>query len=367
MFDENIEKKSLGVVGIVGVPAKYGGFETLIENILEHLCDNFQVTVFCESSSYSEKLKFYKGAKLQYLNYNANGVSSIIFDATSIIRARDFDSILILGVSGAFILPAIRKIYKGKIITNIDGLEWKRDKWNLLTKKFLKLSELWAIKYSDAIISDNYYIQKHVLENYNKESCLIPYGGDHVRDTNEVNLLDNYGVKKDSYFFTVCRIEPENNLDLMIEAFLDSNIDKQYVLIGNFHKSDYGVKLKEKYSTQKNLLMLDPIYQQEILDQLRKNCFYYLHGHSAGGTNPSLVEAMYLGLPIIAYGVSYNRSTTKNKAIYFNTKVELIEKFKTINEDQRISLKREMKKIAEENYIWNRIGEKYISLINSVL
>lgn len=353
--------KKISIIGIAGVPGKYGGFETLIENILEPLVKDFSITVYCQKSLYpNSKLDEYKGAKLKYLKINANGFSSIFYDIVSILLSfKKSDVLLILGVSGTIILPIIKPFFKGEIIINIDGLEWKREKWNIIAKRFLKISEKIGVRYSDHIISDNYHIQKYVQDEYNKDSFLIEYGGDHVQLNDNFIGLANYSLQKYNYIFTVCRIEPENNLDMMISAYLDSNLEIPYLIVGNFNSSKYGILLREKYGHHTNLILHDAIYDQKKLDQLRCNSFYYLHGHSAGGTNPSLVEAMYLGLPIIAYGVSYNRATTDNKAVYFNSNQELKKVFDKLEEIDRDKLQDQMRLISRKKYTWQKIYQGY--------
>jgi len=318
--------KKIAIIGTVGIPAKYGGFETLTEYLTKNLHDKYNITIYCSTKNYTEKLDTYNGAHLKYVNLNANGTQSIPYDIISLFSSLKFaDTVLILGVSGCIILPFVRLFSKKKIIVNIDGLEWKREKWSKYAKAFLKLSEKLAVIYADEVVTDNKVIQEYVMSEYNKQSNLIAYGGDHVREeTLSESLKEKYYFLNNKYAFKVCRIEPENNVHIILDAFSEYEY-LNLVIIGNWLNSEYGKKLKEKYTKSKNIFLLDPIYRQSILNQIRSNCSIYIHGHSAGGTNPSLVEAMYLGLPIFAYGIGYNKETTQNKALYFNDKYELVE------------------------------------------
>ncbi|WP_226389659.1 DUF1972 domain-containing protein [Penaeicola halotolerans] len=362
-----MKSKKIAIIGTVGVPSNYGGFETLVDNLLDHVNTDFDITVYCQSTAYKNHINDYKGAKLKYVNLKANGISSVFYDIYSIlISVRSFDILLLLGVSGAIILPIIRPFYKGKIITNIDGLEWKRDKWGFIAQKFLKFSERLAVACSDIVVADNLFIQEHVSKNYNKKASLIAYGADHAVRTDQFSVDDKYGIDKEDYFFTVCRIEPENNLDMMVQAYEVSNIQRPYVIIGNFNSSIYGKDFKLKYQNVKGLKLLNPIYNVDLLNQFRSNCYYYLHGHSAGGTNPSLVEAMHIGAPVIAYGVNYNRATTFDEAIYFNNKEELASIFNNIDSIQRNSLKLKMNELAAAHYKWENICHSYIKLFNQI-
>ena len=319
--------------------------------------------VYCSSKSYNVKLEKHNNAKLNYINLKANGIQSIPYDIISIIKSfKKSGSLLILGVSGCLVLPLIKLISNTKIIVNIDGLEWKRAKWGKFAKCFLKFSEKIAVKYADEIITDNKIIFDYVKSEYDASSHLIAYGGDHV--TNESfddQFIEKYPLVKSDYAFKVCRIEPENNIHIILEAF--SNLpEKKIVCIGNWANSEYGKNLKTEYAEYKNIFLLDPIYDQTVLNQFRSNCNLYLHGHSAGGTNPSLVEAMYLGLPIFAFGADYNKETTENKAIYFNNVNELVLLLKNTDDEKLIDIGHDMNIIAKERYTWDYISTQYSKL-----
>ncbi|MGY6743727.1 MAG: DUF1972 domain-containing protein [Cecembia sp.] len=363
-------KKKIAIIGTVGVPANYGGFETLAEHLIEDLGQKHDITVYCSGKKYAqnERKESYKGAKLTYLPLDANGFQSIAYDTISIIHSLFFaDVLLILGVAGAWILPFIRLFTNKKIIISIDGIEWKRDKWNLLAKWYLFWAEKLAVKYSHIDISDNEAIQDYTAERYGTLSRIVEYGADHTLKVGiEENDLDTYPFLKSRYAFKVCRIEPENNVHMILEAFTLTNV-MPLVIVGNWDKSDYGVMLKKKYSNHTNINILDPIYDQKKLDLLRSNASLYVHGHSAGGTNPSLVEAMYLGLPLLSYGVSYNRVTTENKALYFNDLVSLIGQINHTYQAKLNAIGQEMKKIALQRYTWSQIAQQYDLLISEVL
>jgi len=357
-------QKKIAIIGTVGLPSKYGGFETLTEYLTKYLHKDLDITVYCSAKSYDEKPDSYNNAKLEYINLNANGVQSIPYDIISIFKALNLaDTLLILGVSGCVILPFVKLFSRKKIVVNIDGLEWKRAKWNKQAKWFLKFSEKMAVKYADKVVTDNKVIQEYVESEYGKESELIAYGADHVEQLPlSDDILKEYPFLEKKYAFTVCRIEPENNIHMILEA-LSKNSALPYVIIGNWSVSTYGEELKKNYAHYAHLHLLDPIYDQEKLNQIRSNAHVYIHGHSAGGTNPSLVEAMALGLAVVAYGVNYNKETTGNKALYFLNAKELSEMLNSINEETLQKNAKEMKALAQKQYVWSKIAKKYYDLM----
>ena len=353
--------KKVAIIGTVGVPASYGGFETLVENMIgKNASEDVEYLVYCSGKSYKERLVSYKGAKLDYISLKANGFQSTPYDIISMIKTTNkFDVALVLGVSGCIFLPIFRLWFKKKLIVNIDGLEHRRGKWGKFAKWFLLKSEAMAVKYADVIIADNKGIQDYVSETYHKDSVMIAYGGDHVErevsDEKQQEILRKYGVKSNDYAISVCRIEPENNCHVILEAFSKTN--KNLIYIGNWERSEYGRELKEKYSKCPNINVHSPEYDLDTLYVLRSNAKEYIHGHSAGGTNPSLVEAMFFGKPILAFDVVYNRATTCEKAYYFRNTKELV----SLLSQEDLSGKA-MHEIAREQYTWKIIASQYEAL-----
>lgn len=379
MLEPNIPSKNphklrVAVIGTVGVPACYGGFESLVDNLLDFAPPNVEYTVFCSGRKYGKRLDSYKGAKLVYLEMDANGKDSIFYDFKSmkLSVAAKADILLVLGVSGCIFLPYIRRIFKGKIITNIDGLEWRRDKWKWYAKKLLKLSEKMAVKYSDIVIGDNKGITDYIKSEYskivqNKRVELIAYGGNQVSRVKDDSLFERYSFCCEPYAVTVCRIEPENNVHLILESF-SKMPDETLVFVGNWEKSEYGRSLKEKFSACKNIHLLAPIYEPHTVNWLRSNARVYIHGHSAGGTNPSLVEAMNLSLLILAFDCVYNRATTEEKCLYWKTSEDLQNLMKELRHSESDSeslcekIAREMGEAGKRLYSWEKIARQYNEL-----
>lgn len=357
--------KRVAIIGTVGVPGRYGGFETLAHYLVEHLADKVNLKVYCSASAYSkkERVKYYNGARLYYLPLQANGLQSILYDYLSILHALFVaDVLLVLGVSGCTLIPLIRLFTNKKIIVNIDGLEWRRQKWNRPAKWFLKFSESIAVKWAHKHITDNEAIQSYTSKEYGVKSSLIEYGGDHVKlEVPNSEDVRRFPFIHESYAFKVARIEPENNVHLILKAF--STVKQTLVVVGNWAASSYGRNLKNKFAGYSNLVLIDPIYDRRQLDVLRSNCLVYVHGHSAGGTNPSLVEAMNLSLPVVAFDCDYNRTTTENKAIYFSDEKSLTSVLQSTSVKELLEMGQSMTEIATRRYRWSIISDKYRDLI----
>jgi glycosyltransferase involved in cell wall biosynthesis len=360
---KHMKKKKIAIIGTNGLPGRYGGWDQLLNHLTSSLSDKYEIIVYTSSYNAVKGLKEYNGAKLTIIPLKANGFQSVLYDGVSMLDAcLKYDILLVLGTSGCVFLP-LTKVFNKKIILNPDGAEWKRGKWNYLVKSFLKLSEKLGVILSDIVVADNIVIQDYIKEKYSKNSVLIEYGGDHViNESLSLETAQKYDIERKKYAFKVCRIEPENNIDLILEAFKDAKL--KLILIGNWAFSKYGVDLKDKYKSFDNLVLLDPIYDQRTLDELRSNCGVYVHGHSVGGTNPSLVEAMNLGLCCAVFDVNYNRETTENAALYFSN----IQELKNLTSDflnNKINselIGSNLKSIANKRYTWESIINKYEQL-----
>lgn len=356
-------KKKVAIIGTQGLPALYGGFETLTHYLVEYLGKDFDVTVYCSKTSKEKRIKRYNGVKLIYLPFCANGGQSIIYDIVAIVKSWfSYDTLVILGTPGCIILPILKIFKKTNTVINFGGLEWKRDKWNRVVGIYLKLTESIAIKHASTIVADNQYFCDYIKEEYNNDSILIEYGGNHVSNLPITpDLAQKYPFLINSYSISVSRAQYDNNLHLVLEAY-SKTPENVLVLISNWDKFEYGRKLKNQYSTYPNLYLLDAIYDLNILDVLRSNAHIYIHTHTFCGTAPSLVEAMNLGLPVISYLVPTNLETTERKALFFQTSEELLQIIAKTSDEILKELGKQMKEIAVRRYTWRRISNKYAEL-----
>ena len=358
------------IIGCAGIPARYGGFETLASHLVKESYNaNSGVawTVYAESKN-SAATSYY-GAQITRLPLRANGISSIAYDFFSLMLAgvRRADVVIILGVSGGIFIPFVKWLFKFRVVINPDGIEHRREKWGWLARKFLLISESKAVRAADSIVADNAEIGSYIFETYKKPSTLIAYGGLRPIDgENKLGLIK--GMVDSNYALGICRIEPENNVEIIIESFCDVDAEISLVLVGNWRSSLYARQIYNRYAHHPNINLVGPFYKLEMVDALRSCACLYVHGHSAGGTNPSLVEAMHYRLPVIAWDCSFNRSTMKERGHYFETANQLAALVLEFHTDSA-SFEEEataLEALAEEEYSWDKIHDKYVDLVNSV-
>ncbi len=318
----------VAIIGTVGLPARYGGFETFVQNLVvgDETAD-FTFTVYCSRPAYAEHPDRYnERTRLVWIDEQANGARSILYDLRGLLNATRsaHDRVLVLGVSAGLFLPFL-KPFLPRLLVHIDGIEWRRDKWHWAAKKFLWLSDMAARAAADTIIVDNAGLLPFLSSRHRAKSELLFYGGDHAlgdgAPVDSPELVDGR-----PYGFFVCRIEPENNIEMMLlgarAAFTDAGGDMLLIGVGNWNGSAYGRRLRETYGADPHFLLLDPIFDVEVLRAYRAHASFFCHGHSVGGTNPSLVEMMMFDRPILAYDCVFNRETTEGRAHFFTSSDE---------------------------------------------
>lgn len=350
--------ESVAFIGSVGIPNNYGGFESFLESITPTLTKEIDtVTVTCDSRRYEDHSTIWNNVNRIFIPISANGIQSILHDFIAFLLVfKRHKHIIFLGVSAGIFFPLIKLfslISRSKIYVNIDGVEWRRQKFSGFTRLFLKLSDLSAQFFSDVVIIDNEGLSDYIIKQKKATSACIGYSGDHVHSSPKLYIYPPFAL-------TICRIEPENNCELLLDAYSNLNIGR-YFFIGNWNSSNYGRKLKEQFSSKSGILCIDPIYNPRILSSLRANCQCYLHGHSVGGTNPSLVEMLFYDAPIIAFDCIFNRYTAGDEISYFSSKETLIEKLYFYFNSNIVTLK----SMAKYKYTKEEICNSYIKLFKS--
>lgn len=356
--------RKLHIVGIVGVPGNYGGFETLSD----HLIDSEElsargIVVYCEAAIVVEQGGCYKGARLLPINWCANGWQSILYDSVGLWSAsRAGGIILVLGTSATFWLPLLRRLFpRNRYIVNMAGLEWSRAKWGRIARALLKFNEAAAARCAHVFVADNQGLVEYVNAEYGRDSVLIAYGGDQfLNESADLSIFEQIHLPP-SYDFAMARAQIDNNMEMILGAYAQSSLP--LVFVSNWDSCDYGREVRERYSIYPNLHLIGPIYETEKVKALRSRVRLYVHGHSAGGTNPVLVESMWAGLPTAAFDVNFHRYTTQNQAFYFRSSAELENLSKSISQRSLDSCGEALRRIAEAEYSWNSIRSSYEKII----
>ncbi len=276
-------------------------------------------------------------------------------------RKKDFDVWLFFGYTSSSIWGSLYP-RNTVVISNMDGLEWKRSKYSTGVKKFLLFAEKMAIRYSHFLIADSLAIQSYLLEKYKVASTYIAYGAEVFNDEDE-DVFTEYGIDRAGYFLIMARMEPENNIEMILDGFCKSITDKKMLVIGNMDTA-FAKYLVDKFKTNKQIIFVQALYDARKLHSLKRNCSLYFHGHSCGGTNPSLLEAMADGALICAHHNPFNMAILGKDAFYFTSTGDIkntIEDFSN-GEDEKMMIKHNQKKI-EEQYNWPMIVSAYENLI----
>lgn len=355
----------VAIIGTRGIPNNYGGFEQLAEFLSVELVERGHEVWVYNSSLHPSKLSNFKGVNIITCNDPENKLGTIgqfVYDFNCILdsRKRNFNTVIQLGYTSSsiwwFLLPK-----KSLVITNMDGLEWKRSNYNSGVKLFLKLAEWLAIKSSNKLVADSKAIQTYLKQKFKVESNYIPYGA-HAFETPDFNSLVSYNLSPKAYYLLIARFEPENNIETIIKGYLASNAQEPLLLVGSTNNK-YANYLIEKYKSNK-IIYTGSNYDIEILNNLRYHAKMYFHGHSVGGTNPSLLEAMASQAFICAHSNDFNKSVLENDAVYFNNEVEVakIINSKIDTEFTKNAVANNLRKI-KEIYTWNNIVTAYEKIL----
>lgn len=320
----------VAIIGSDGLPARYGGFETFVEQVVPHIIAAGHEVMVVGSAVGRQVSDTPRRLGLQVVNLpiRANGTSSVAFDVWSFARVACWaDAVLVLGVSAGIFVPFFRRLTRqSRLVVNVDGLESSRSKWAGARGRFLAFSEAAAVRSATRLVADNAGIAEILRARFNRDSAVIAYGADHVQprpdDASCKPVLSEFGLEADGYALTVARIEPENHIGLMIEAMLASPL-RRYAIVGNFGHGGYGRELRNRFNSEPRLCLIESVYDPHVLACLRSRCAIYLHGHSVGGTNPSLVEILPYVRPVAAWRCSFNRATLRRSGAYFETSEEL--------------------------------------------
>jgi len=359
----------IAILGTRGIPNNYGGFEQFAECFAVYLAQKKHDVYVYNSHNHVFKKAYYMGVNIihQYDPEKKIGsAGQFIYDLNCILdsRKRNFDIILQLGYTSSsiwsFLLPK-----KSIIITNMDGLEWKRSKYSKTVQNFLKFAEKKAVKSSDYLVADSLGIKQYLQEKYNIHADYIAYGAEPFCKQN-ADLLLEYNVEKNNYNLLIARFEPENNIEVILNGIADSKDDKVFLVVGN-NDNDFGNYLKKKFSKHQNIRFTGGIYNKEHLDNLRYFSNLYFHGHSVGGTNPSLLEAMAAKALIIAHNNEFNNAILRENAFYFLNAADVKHLTETIKRKNYEQIVQDNFDTIAKEFNWNKINESYLKLFEKSL
>lgn len=360
----------IGIIGTRGIPNHYGGFEQFAEYLSVGLVQRGHAVWVYNSSTHPFQESAWNNVNVIHCYDPENKIGTagqFVYDFNCIrdARTRGFDVILQLGYTSSSVwgpwLPEGALVF-----TNMDGLEWKRSKYSNLVKRYLKSAESWAVRTSNFLIADSIGIQSYLKEKYAKPSTYIPYGAELFSNPDE-ELIHQKDLEPFGYYLLIARMEPENNIETILDGYVDSGDQRPFLVVGHAGNT-FGLKLQKKYTADSRICFCGGIYDLEVLNNLRWFARLYFHGHSVGGTNPSLLEAMASNGLIAAHDNVFNRAILEEEALYFKNAgdVSALIKSETARQNRSDWVERNRNKIKEK-YSWKQIVDQYEQLFESEL
>ena len=361
----------IAFVSTRGIPNNYGGFEQFAEYISVGMAQRGHEVVVYSPKFHPYQESTYKGVRIKHIyspeTWMGSSVGSFFYDFASLrdaLKKEDFDIIYEAGYTSiipAYIWFNVKKRKRPIFTTNMDGLENKRSKFSPMVRRFLDWEEKMAVKYSHYLIADNMGIHDYYKEKYGKESKFLAYGAD-IHDDFKAEYLEEFGLKSEEYYILIARLEPENNIVMAIEGYLHSkeNGRRPLIVVGKTN-TPHGKELVEKYGNERNVEFVGGIYDFKKLDSVRHFSKAYFHGHSVGGTNPSLLEAMAAGCFIFAHDNIFNRAGLKENAFYYPSAdkvTEYLNRIDTIAEGSKIQYTARNIEVIRNEYSWESLKDK---------
>lgn len=362
----------IAFVSTRGIPNNYGGFEQFAEYISVGMAQRGHEVVVYSPKFHPYQESTYKGVRIKHIyspeTWMGSSVGSFFYDFASLrdaLKKEDFDIIYEAGYTSiipAYIWFNVKKRKRPIFTTNMDGLENKRSKFSPMVRRFLDWEEKMAVKYSHYLIADNMGIHDYYKEKYGKESKFLAYGAD-IHDDFKAEYLEEFGLKSEEYYILIARLEPENNIVMAIEGYLHSkeNGRRPLIVVGKTN-TPHGKELVEKYGNERNVEFVGGIYDFKKLYSVRHFSKAYFHGHSVGGTNPSLLEAMAAGCFIFAHDNIFNRAVLKENAFYYPSAdkvTEYLNRIDTIAEGSKIQYTARNIEVIRNEYSWESLIDKH--------
>ena len=359
----------IAILGTRGIPNQYGGFEQCAEKIAPLLvASGITVDVYCPKNHAYVETKWNDVELIHISSFPwLHAMGSLFYDFFCIVKARKgrYDAVLQLGYSPAGLFYFILQSAGIPIVTNMAGMEWRRSKWGIIAKLIIKYSERLAVRRSQAVIADNIGIKNYIDNRYKINSDFITYGAAPAASGGD-RLLCLYNIKPDEYYMLLARFQSDNNIEMILDGYCMSGDTRTFIVVGGT-SGKYGRYLLKKYSKIERIIFTGGVYDYPGLCDLRRQCRFYFHGHSAGGTNPSLLEAMSSGARLVAHGNDFNRAVLGGNSLYFNS----AEDVRDIIANGIQAYNEEWKKVNLEeistSYQWEKIARQYLEVLTRVV
>lgn len=360
----------IALMGTRGAPARYGGFETAVEEVGRRLvAAGHDVTVYCRrgNSGEAQDPSTYEGMRLVHLpalrHRSLETLSHTFLSALHALFSPRYDAAVVCNSANAVALPLLRA--KGiPVAVHVDGLEWRRTKWGRIGRQYYRVAEALSVRWADALIADAYGIEKYYEDEFGARTHGIAYGAPDMSAVG-TDQLESVGVQEGRYHLVVARFEPENHVDLMIEGYLRSDATHPLLVVGSTpYPSEHSARIEELAASSDRVRLLGGVWDQNLLDQLYAGALTYLHGHSVGGTNPSLLRAMGGATQTIAYDVVFNREVAGPQALYARSAGEVAAAIGEAEADE-VSTRLHglaLARRAAELYDWDAVAGAYARL-----
>lgn len=389
-MDNQSEVQHIFIIGSKGIPAHYGGFETFVDKLTEYSSTNslmYHVACLQDDSNGKDDDRFvHNGSDCFVVGVPKVGSARVIlYDIAALQRSLEiiesenikYPIIYVLASRiGPFIKYFKKKIERigGRLYINPDGHEFLRAKWNAAIKAYWRFSERLMVKHADLVICDSWNIEQYIKANYkqyNPETCFIAYGAEMEPsrladdDPQVVEWFASHNIRLNEYYVNIARIVPENNYRTIVQEFMESTTDKDLVIIANLANNTFYNELKSKldFEADSRVKFVGGIYNQELLKKIRSNAYGYIHGHSVGGTNPSLLEALGNVDMCLLYDVGFNREVAEDTALYWDLNkgslAEIIMSADAMDTEERCAFGRKARQRMNDMYNWRRIAGQY--------
>lgn len=357
----------IAILGTCGIPARYGGFETFAEELAVRLVQaGITVTVYCEKGV-EEQPDSFRGVHLVYLPVIRCGpLTTVLFDLRCLWRTRKGHDVVYLLGYGAAPFCFIPRLWGTKVWLNPDGIEWQRAKWGRVAKTYFKIMEFFSTLAPSRLIVDAQGIRDHFAARHRRlpPCTVIPYGAPLIKHSSVSEGLYEWNLISGQYYLVVCRLEPENHIREIIEGFIASASPYPLIIVGN-HQTDTPYVQKLRRLGSDNVRFIGTVYNEK-LQSLRCHALAYFHGHSVGGTNPSLLEAMGCGNLVLAHDNPFNREVLGTSGWFFRSATEipaLVQAAETLSPAERAAIRTAVQERIQKRYNWDHIAKAYLQLI----